>query len=189
MGCMLYSQPVGIEMTSDLDVGRIVEFLGGRLNSANSIAPRPQPQRIVVHCSCGATIPTCGKKETCSHCGATIEVVRCVLTPHGPKYKLRINKRPWKTEPLLWPVALHPAASTHQTWHVPGPRERDGDYVFWGLATLLAALPLLIFLSAPTPMKQDPPHHYVRYYIHVPDGRGGQYSIPQWKRVDDPVTD
>jgi hypothetical protein len=176
-------------MISDLDVGRIVEFLGRWSNSATSIPARPQPQRILVHCSCGAAIATCGKKETCSYCGAAIEVVRCVLTPHGPKYKLRINKHPWKTEPLLWPLVLQPAGTTHQRWHLLGPRDRYEDYIFWGLETLLAVLVLLILLCAPTPMEQNPPHHYVRYYIHVPDGRGGQYNIPQWKRVDDPVTD
>jgi hypothetical protein len=79
------------EMASDVGVERIVE------------------QQFLFHCSCGATIETSEKKETCWNCHASIEVLGCVQTSHGKKYTLRIRKqrREEETERLL-----HPRGST-----------------------------------------------------------------------------
>jgi hypothetical protein len=164
-------------------------------------------ERILVHCSCGAAIAMCGKKETCSDCGETIEIVRCVPTPHGPKYKLRISKHRWKTEPLLWPPGLPPAATTHQTWHHHEPADFNKRCLRLGLLILLAPLYLplvfaLLIHEAET-VKQDqsnariielaqPPTdcgffsgcHYERREIHGNDKRG-PYIVVTWERVND----
>ena len=85
------------EMTSDIGVERAVQ------------------EQFLFHCHCGATVEINGKKGTCSDCGATVEAISCKSTPEGNKYRLRINKHPWKTEPLLWPLVLQPMAATHPT--------------------------------------------------------------------------
>ena len=79
-------------MTSEVDVARVGE------------------QQFLFHCSCGATIETSQKREICPDCRATIEVVRCVPTPDGKKYTLRISKHKHgrSQEPLLWPLDSHP---------------------------------------------------------------------------------
>jgi hypothetical protein len=104
-------------MTSNLDVERVAKVLG---RTASSPPPsRLQYQPFLFDCSCGATIEMTGTKETCWNCGETVEVRRCVETPHGQKYILRTSKhrQHGKREPLLWPLGLPPAATTHQTWH------------------------------------------------------------------------
>ena len=74
-------------MTSELSVEGIVE------------------EQFFFHCSCGATFETSSTRVTCGDCGETVEVVRCVPTATGKKYKLRISRqrRGWTRELALWP--------------------------------------------------------------------------------------
>jgi predicted RNA-binding Zn-ribbon protein involved in translation (DUF1610 family) len=138
-------------MTSDVGVEHIAE------------------QPFLFHCSCGAAIETSEKMVTCGDCGETVEVRRCVATPYGKKYTLRISKhrRDSNTEPLL---AGCGTAATHSTWPHHGAPDYDRlfrsvsathrrhhqtpDYnerfTFLGLLILLAPLwipTLLIFFS------------------------------------------
>ena len=140
-------------MTSDIGVEHIAE------------------QPFLFHCSCGAAIETSEKMVTCGDCGETVEVRRCITTPYGKKYTLRISKhrRDGNTEPILsgcraapahatWPhheapdydrlfrsgSATDPARRYYQT---PDYNER---FTFLGLAILLSPLwmpALLIFFS------------------------------------------
>jgi predicted RNA-binding Zn-ribbon protein involved in translation (DUF1610 family) len=152
-------------MTSNLDVERVAKFLG---RTASSPPPsRLQYQPFLFDCSCGATIEMTGKKETCWNCGETVEVRRCVETPHGEKYTLRIGKhrQHWNSEPLLWPPGLPPAATTHQTWHYHESPDFNERCLRLGLLIMLSPLwvPLLLALLlllksvlAPTPVGHDP---------------------------------
>lgn len=81
-------------MTSEIGVEHVVE------------------QQLVFRCSCGAAIEMTRKKETCADCGKTIEVVRCVATPKGKKYTLKVRQRRkgWNTEPHMRPSGVVPAA-------------------------------------------------------------------------------
>jgi predicted RNA-binding Zn-ribbon protein involved in translation (DUF1610 family) len=154
-------------MTSEIGVERIVE------------------QQFLFHCSCGATIETSQKRETCPDCGATIEVIRCVPTPDGKKYTLRISKHRHRrsAEPFLWPLDLHPHPSParHHQHHEEAinkqlfgamaatpPTRRyhytpnyERRYVDLGLLILLAPLwvPLLwlILTRVSTPVDQGRP--------------------------------
>jgi len=86
-------------MTSDLGVEHVVE------------------RQFLFHCSCGSTIETSGKREICPDCGKTVEVVRCVPTPKGNKYTLRISKQEHgrNAEPLLLgAAAMQPARPHHE---------------------------------------------------------------------------
>jgi predicted RNA-binding Zn-ribbon protein involved in translation (DUF1610 family) len=96
------------EMTSDIGVENVVE------------------QPFVFQCSCGTTIETTEKKEICPNCGETIEVVRCVPTPNGKKYTLRISKHPngWNAQAPLWPPVLQPRAIAQPTLH----HQQNPDY-------------------------------------------------------------
>ena len=171
------------------------------------ISQRGAEQNLLVHCSCGAPIETPGRKETCCDCGATVEVVRCVPTRNGEKYKLRINKHPWKAEPLLWPQVLRFTNSNRPMSQLDGapdhtlrfrgvatqyPTRRhlessDDSKRFLDLGRLILLTLFCLFVSivsAPTAEK-DRPHHYERGpEIHVYDGRG-VHTVPNWKRVDD----
>ncbi|MFZ0135936.1 MAG: hypothetical protein WAK89_02685 [Candidatus Sulfotelmatobacter sp.] len=151
-------------------------------------------QRILVHCRCGAPIETCGKKETCRECGATVEVVRRVSTPNGDKYKLRINKHPWKTEPPLCPLVLHSTASNRPTWrlhgatptwHHPEPPDHSKGFLDLGGLILLSLLCLIFLSIISAPPQGERPHHYERGPdIHIYDGQRVR-TVPNWKRVDD----
>ncbi len=103
-------------MTSDLGVERVV------------------PTQFLFHCSCGATIETSEKRETCPDCGETIEVLECVPTPGGKKYKLRISKHRhgWNTEPPLWPMGCVTAARPMRNHH----EGSDSDQLFPPLSTI-----------------------------------------------------
>jgi hypothetical protein len=139
-------------------------------------------QQFLFHCSCGATIETSQKREACPDCRATSEVIRCVPTPDGKKYTLRISKhnRGRSQEPLLWPLDLHrhsrPVRHNHEEainkqlfraiaatpptrrYHYTPNYERR--FVDLGLLILLAPLwaPLLwmILVRVSTPVGVDP---------------------------------
>jgi len=149
-------------MTSDLGVEHVVE------------------RQFLFHCSCGSTIETSGKREICPDCGKTVEVVRCVPTPKGNKYTLRISKQEHgrNAEPLLLgAAAMQPARPHHegpdherlfrrtastrlQRYHLQSP-DYNKRYLHLGLLILLAPLylPLLLaFLGlflVPGPVGQD----------------------------------
>jgi predicted RNA-binding Zn-ribbon protein involved in translation (DUF1610 family) len=154
------------EMTSDIGVERVVE------------------QPFLFHCSCGAAIETSEKKEICPDCGESIEVVRCVPTPNGKRYTLRISKHRngWNAQAPLWPPVLQPRAIARPTRHheepdhtglfrgtdaVPQTRSHlqspdlNKRYLRLGLLILLAPIwvPLLLVLLrlvfAPLTVEQD----------------------------------
>ena len=77
-------------MTSEVGVEEVVE------------------DQFFFHCSCGASFETSSTKVTREDCGETIEVLQCVPTATGKKYKLRISRqrRDWNTELALWPPVL-----------------------------------------------------------------------------------
>jgi hypothetical protein len=129
---------------------------------------QPVEPHFLFHCSCGEVIQTSAKREVCSACGETIEVVRCVPTPNGNKYTLRISKHRKRVnaEPRLWPQALQPKTTTHRTRrrHVVRGQEGgaastqpvlhcqlpdyNGHYIRVGLLILLSPLwvPLLLIV-------------------------------------------
>jgi hypothetical protein len=63
-------------------------------------------EQLSFRCSCGASIKTTEKKETCPKCGRDLEVIGCRETPKGKKYTLRITKRrnAGTTESFHWPL-------------------------------------------------------------------------------------
>jgi hypothetical protein len=94
-------------------------------------------QPFLFHCSCGAAIETREKMVTCGDCGETVEVRRCVATPNGKKYTLRISRhrRDGNTEPLLSGCGT---ATAHATW--PHHEEPDYDRLFGSRSTTHPAL-------------------------------------------------
>jgi hypothetical protein len=112
-------------MTSDIGVERVVE-----------------PQ-FLFHCSCGATIETSKKKETCRNCGKTIEVRRCLATPDGKKYTLRVSRHRQRRnpEPLPWHGPLSAEAATNQALrHRRLPEYKPFTWSPWLLAPLAVLL-------------------------------------------------
>jgi predicted RNA-binding Zn-ribbon protein involved in translation (DUF1610 family) len=89
-------------------------------------------QQFLFHCSCGATIETSQKREICPDCGETIEVIRCVPTPDGKKYTLRISKHKHgrSQEPLLWPLDSHPS----NRWPRHQNKEESNEQLFHAVA-------------------------------------------------------
>jgi predicted RNA-binding Zn-ribbon protein involved in translation (DUF1610 family) len=106
-------------MTSDVGVEHIAE------------------QPFLFHCSCGAAIETSEKMVTCGDCGETVEVRRCVATPYGKKYTLRISKhrRDSNTEPLLAGCSAAPSHATR-----PHRGEPNYDRLFRSVSATHPAL-------------------------------------------------
>jgi hypothetical protein len=158
------------------------------------VSQRGAEQRLLVHCRCGAPIETCGKKETCRECGATVEVVRRVPTPHGEKYRLRVNKRPWKSEPPLFPLVLNSTTSNRPMWQPhearPAwrhfePSDHSKGFLDLGALILLALFCFIFFCIVSAPRTTERAHHYEKGRdVHVSDGRG-VYTLHTWNRIDD----
>ena len=175
-------------MTSDAGVDPVVE------------------QPVDFHCCCGATIETSEKREICPDCGETVEVVRCVPTPHGKKYTLRISKhrKGRNTEPLLWAVAPQPGPATRARRHSRKLPDREKRFLRLGLLILLFAMFSILRFSVPgetyeewialanthrprdcdwTPLR-DTPCHYESIFRRVNDQKG-EHLVVEWHRVDD----
>lgn len=92
-------------MTSDIGVERVVG-----------------PQ-FFFHCSCGAAIETTERMVTCGDCGETVEVRRCIPTPTGKEYTLRISKHRcrWSPGPPVWTAPCITGA------HTAGQRQKESD--------------------------------------------------------------
>lgn len=74
---------------------------------------RVEEEQFFFHCSCGASFETNCTKVTCNDCGETIEVVQCIPTATGKKYKLRISRqrRGWNQEAGIWPPVFATGAA------------------------------------------------------------------------------
>jgi len=161
---------LGAEITSDLGV----EHVG---------------QPFTFHCSCGAAIETSEKKETCWSCGETVELRRCIPTPSGKKYVLRISRhRPsFGVEQFVWPRAFKVNPMVQGPQHHRDLPDHSQRYIRLGLLILLSplwvplVLVLVVALFGPPPAQvaqEDHPHHYERYDAVVFDSKGGRHTVP-----------
>jgi hypothetical protein len=154
-------------------------------------------QQFTFHCSCGAAIETSEKRIACWNCGETIELRRCIPTPNGRKYVLRISKRrpSFEAQQFVWPSGFRADTTMQGVRRRRDLPDHSQRYIRLGLLILLSPLwvPMLLILFVavfgPPPAKpvpqQDQPHHYVRNDIIVIDSKGGRHTIPHWNRVDD----
>lgn len=143
----------------------------------------PVAERFLYHCCCGAEIETSSLCEICWSCGKTIELIRCVPTPDGKKYKLRISRHPLRAaaESFLWPSTFpapprpKPAVRRELFGAVPDPgrrrryssRDYSNHFTLVGLLILLAPvyLPLLLFcinFVAATPQRDQSSERVIR---------------------------
>jgi len=153
-------------------------------------------QQFLFHCSCSAAIETDEKKETCWNCGATVELRRCIPTPNGNKYVLRISRhRPrFEGQQFIWPRNFDVGTTMQGARHHRDVPDHSQRFIRLGLLILLSPLwvPMLLLLffaifgQPPAPIsQQDRPHHYERHDIVVVDSKGGRHTVRTWKRVDD----
>jgi hypothetical protein len=73
-------------------------------------------ERYLFHgSSCGEAMESGGKKETCPIAARLSRSLGVLRPPTAITYRLRlrVNKRPRNTEPLLWPLVSQPMAPTH----------------------------------------------------------------------------
>jgi len=191
-------------MTSDRDVGQSVE---------QSVEQPVEPslgqgveQPFLFHCSCGEVIQTSAKKEICPACGETIEVVRCVATPQGNKYTLRISKhrKSVNAEPLLWPLALRPTVAKQGTQQYKVPDVEKKSFYLGLFFMMIAAFSIIGFFEPESYQEAiaflDPhkPHdcdwlsmpfgdkhcHYDSSTRYVHDKKG-EHVVVMWRRMSD----